>query len=249
MGFVTLDRMKDALLAEPVSDLERIVLLDMAVAVDDDTVIYTWGHERLARALGRQPGLKATKSALERVLSRLTARGLLVRTGEAHRGRHAEYTLAVLDLEGPRSERGPFFADPAEKGPRSGEERAPVQGRKGPGLSGAPLPVSLPVSLPGKRTSAEARNRPMSNGQASLLEDLRRMLGYDDAPALRTWGDADDLIREYWQEVERRKHNEEPFDGRTADLSPLGQRYARSRELWFPEDDHGQWATYRKETA
>lgn len=240
MGFATLDRMKDALLSVPVSQLERVVLLDMAVAVEDGSLVYTWGHERLARAIGKEPGTTAAKQALSgRILPSLSRKHLIRKAADSYRGRHAEYVLSVL--EGPTAARG--------MGNGLEGEWVTVSEGMGNAQTVTPLPVSLPVSLPGKRTSAEARNRPMSNGQASLLEDLRRMLGYDNAPALRTWGDADDLIREYWPEVERRRHNEEPFDGRTADLSPLGQRYARSRELWFPEDDHGQWATNREETA
>lgn len=63
MGFTTLDRMKDALLGVPVSPLERIVLLDMAVAVPDDGVpVYTWGHDRLARALGGSPAARRRRA-------------------------------------------------------------------------------------------------------------------------------------------------------------------------------------------
>lgn len=255
MGFATLDRMKDALLTEPVSTLERIVLLDMAVAVADDSPVYTWGHDRLARALGRQPGLKATKSALERVLSGLTARGLLVRTGNAHRGRHAEYSLAVLELEGPRSERGPFPADPAEKGPRFEGERAPVSGLMGPGLSGAPLPVSLPVSLPGnghRTRRPTAKDAPPTASQSAHLADLRAAVEgleteQERASIPATVQDADALIGLYRAEVHRRAHNGEPFDCPITDLSPDARRYYEDRGLadLFP----GQWATYREETA
>lgn len=255
MGFVTLDRMKEALLSAPVSPLERIVLLDMAVAVQDGAPTYTWGHDRLALALGREPGLKATKSALERVLSALTSRGLIVRTGAAHRGRHAEYRLAVLELKGPRSERGPFVAVPAEKGPRFEGERAPVFPVKGPGLSGAPLPVSLPVPLPGnghRTRRPTAKVAPPSAKQRAHLADLRAALEGLETERERVTGptstqEADDLIGLYRAEAHRRAHNGEPFDCPITDLSPDARRYYEGRGLadLFPDP----WVTEREETA
>lgn len=89
---------------------------------------------------------------------------------------------------------------------------------------------------PRKHASGEARERGVSKGQRAFIADLRRMLGLDGGPTLHAWEDADGLIREYWQEVERRRHNGEAFDGRIADLSPLGQQYARRHDLWFPDE-------------
>lgn len=258
MGFATLDRMKDALLSVPVSPLERIILLDMAVAVADDSPAYTWGHERLARALGRQPGQKATKSALERVLSGLTARGLLVRTADAHRGRHAEYSLAVLTLEGPRSDRGPFGADPAEKGPRSGGGWAPVSDLKGPGLSGAPLPESPPVSL--TRNSAER-----ADARIQRMTDAQRRNVSDALEAIAARCDAVDVLASRTAELAYldrltssarrpriaawaglRSHAEQPggdleYDPRLHDLLAAHGHVC--------DDCTDPWTTYQEETA
>lgn len=142
MGYKTHRQMSLATLGVGLPSLERAALLDMALAVEDGSLVYAWGHDRLALALDKEPGTKAAKRALERVLSSLIDRGLIVRTSRAYRGHNAEYTLTVLEGNGPRSERGPIVHVPAENGPRFEAEWAPVSDRMGPTLGGAPLPIT-----------------------------------------------------------------------------------------------------------
>lgn len=101
MGYKTHKRMGEALLRVKVPTMERVVLLDMALAVQDGSLVYSWGHDRLALAIGKEPGTPAAKQALSgRILPRLIERGLIHKTSEAHRGRHAEYVLSVLSDRG-----------------------------------------------------------------------------------------------------------------------------------------------------
>ena len=173
MGFTTAERMKRAMLTTALSPLERIVLLEMAYAVDDTAPVYSWGHERLALVLAKTPGTKAATRAVERVLSALRERGLIVLTAKPHRGRRAEYALTVLDenaplsvrgaLRGddepnaPRSERGALSDERDENGPRSGNEWTPVPARMDPGQTGVP-PLDTPLSTP--HTSAGELEEP-----------------------------------------------------------------------------------------
>lgn len=101
MGFKTHKQMGEALLRVKVPTMERVVLLDMALAVEDGSLVYSWGHDRLALAIGKEPGTPAAKQALSgRILPRLIERGLIRKTAEAHRGRRAEYVLSVLSDHG-----------------------------------------------------------------------------------------------------------------------------------------------------
>lgn len=172
MGFTTLERMKAALLDVAVTPLERIVLFDMAVAVDDDAPQYSWGHDRLALALGKAPGSKAATRAVDRVLSALRDRGLVTLTVKPHRGRRAEYALAVLDgnaprsdrgasrrvaeTKAPRSDRGPLAESDAENAPRSEPECTPVSDVMHPGQTGVPLPISLPTTPHSVQSASDA---------------------------------------------------------------------------------------------
>lgn len=236
MGFTTLERMKDALLTTTVSSLERIVLLDMATAVDDVAPVYSWGHDRLALALGKPPGTRAATRAVERVIGSLRARGLLVLTARPHRGRRAEYALALLDENAPRSERGAFGSrvthDAHENAPRSEHECTPVSDGMDPGQTGVPLPISLPRTPPGKRTASGARRRP-SKRQMIFVADLSRLL--DVAVEPQTFAEAHEFIREHWGEVQRRAHNGEAFGCSIAVLSPEARRYAREHALLLDE--------------
>lgn len=237
MGFTTLERMKDALLTTAVSPLERIVLLDMAIAVDDVAPVYSWGHDRLALALGKPPGTRAATRAVERVLGSLRSRGLLVLTARPHRGRRAEYALALLDENAPRSERGASVSRVThgvhENAPRSASECTPVSDGMHPGLGGVPLPTSLPRTPPGKRTASVAR-RPTKR-QAVFIADLCSMLALDD-PQPQRFADAHAFIGEHWQEVQRRAHNGEGVECSAADLSPEARRYAREYGLLLDDE-------------
>ncbi|WP_448712745.1 hypothetical protein [Microbacterium profundi] len=260
MGFVTYDRMKDALLSVPVSGLERTVLLDMAIAVLDEAPIYTWGHARLARALGKMPGTKATRSTLDRILSGLKARGLLVLVAKPHRGRSAEYALAVLNA--PRSERGPFDAEPvdnsgttAANAPRSGAECAPVSDAMRPGLTGAPLTTT---------TNSLTRNNTLARAAVPMTDAQRRNVA-DAFDAIADRCDSIDVLMILPAELAyldtlpadtRRKRiaawtglrsrAEQPGDGLEDDdrLHDLLAAHGHVRD-----DDTGPRATYREETA
>lgn len=239
MGYTTHRQMSLVTLGAGLPKLERAALLDMALAVEDGSLIYAWGHERLAVALDKEPGTKAAKRALERVLSSLIGKGMIVRTSRAHRGHNAEYRLAVLEGNGPRSERGPIVSASVENGPRSEAEWAPVLDRMGPGLGGAPLPThyqSTDVLKPPSRGRRE--DGPASPRQMAFIADLTRALDYE-FPSVESRDHAYDLIREYWHEMERRRAAGEPLDGSITDLSPAGQRYARRHGLTFTTREEG----------
>lgn len=99
MGFRDLAAMKRALAGRSVTAAERAVLLDMATALQG-SLRYSWGHDRLAEAIGKTPGTAAAKQALSgRIIPSLIAKGLIVKVADAHRTRRAVYDLAVLHAE------------------------------------------------------------------------------------------------------------------------------------------------------
>ncbi|QMU98210.1 hypothetical protein FVO59_14215 [Microbacterium esteraromaticum] len=245
MGFTTLERMKSALLTTTVTSLERAVLLDMAIAVDDDAPLYTWGHDRLALAIGKTPGTPAAKQALSvRILPSLISKGLIRKRSAAHRGHRAEYELLVLGDpgmgNGSRSGMGNGFDDDVsrvthgEHGMGNGSEGEWVTVSEGMGNAQTvtPLPISLPPSPTGKRIARAAR-RP-SDRQMVFASDIAHLL--DVAAEPQTSAEAAEFIRENWPEIERRAHNGEPFDCSIADLSPATRRYARERGLLLNDE-------------
>lgn len=176
MGYATHKRMSYSLLGAGLPTMERIVLLDMALAVEEGSLIYAWGHERLAVALDKEPGTKAAKRALERVLSSLVDKGLIVRTSRAYRGHNAEYRLTVAEGNGPHSERGPVFTEAAENGPRFEAEWAPVSEGLGPTLGGAPLPTHYRSTDTGHNNALPRRS--MTNPQReNVLDALLAVAG------------------------------------------------------------------------
>lgn len=250
MGFTTLERMKSALLTTTVTSLERTVLLDMATAVDDGSLIYSWGHDRLALAIGKTPGTTAAKSALtRRILPSLISKGLLRKTSDAHRGHRAEYELVVLTNAGMDTASGSGMGtgsvesddDPMSRvthavtgmGTGSEAEWVPVSSGMGTGLTGTPLPTSLPSSATGKRIASAAR-RP-SDRQMVFVSDIARML--DIVAEIHTSHEASEFIRENWPEIERRVRNGEPFECALTDLSPATHRYARAHGLLLSESE------------
>ncbi|MGZ0066685.1 hypothetical protein [Microbacterium arborescens] len=266
MGYKTHRQMSLATLGVGLPTLERAALLDMALAVEDGSLTYGWGHERLAVALDKEPGTKAAKRALERVLSSLIDKGLIVRTSRAHRGHNAEYRLAVLEGNGPRSERGPIVAPPVENGPRFEAEWAPVSDRKGPTLGGAPLPITTPNT--DAHNSASARWR-MTDAQRRNVVDALSAIAhrshYIDVMAFRdrelayldslTFEERDDRIGT-WAGLRSRAMNDGDEDlvedERLHDLLEAhGFVYVSSERAW-PTRIPGQpeaWTDHREESA
>lgn len=166
MGFASLERMKGALLTTTVTSLERMVLLDMAIAVDDDSPIYSWGHDRLALAIGKTPGTTAAKSALtRRIFPSLISKGLIRKVSDAHRGHRAEYELLVLDGPGMGTGSDEIGHEQMSRvthteqrmGTGADNEWVPVSEGMGTGLSGTPLPTSLPRT-PTSRVHRDAKH-------------------------------------------------------------------------------------------
>lgn len=122
MGFPDLAKMKRAIRSEHVTTLERAVLLDMATA-SADGISYRFGWGRLAEALGKEPGSKAAKRSLERLIGSLIAKGFITQTHRASRHTPAEYRLNLL---------APAPVDNSAMGPGSGTQWAPVLGVYGP---------------------------------------------------------------------------------------------------------------------
>lgn len=79
---------------------------------------------------------------------------------------------------------------------------------------------------------------PASPRQLAFIADLTRALDFE-FPSVESRDHADDLIREYWHEMERRRAAGEPLDGSITDLSPAGQRYARRHGLTFTTREEG----------
>lgn len=230
--------MKSALLTTTVTSLERAVLLDMATAVVDGSLTYSWGHDRLALAIGKVPGSPAAKQALSvRILPSLIAKGLIRKRSDAHRGHRAEYELVVLEI-GNGGVDSAFAECSPEQGMGNGCELQWVTVSDGMGNGGRyPSNKTPPTTAPVKRTASGAR-RPSSR-QVAFIDDLRLLLGLDDLEpvSLDTREDADAFIGEYWQEVERRAHNGEAFDCAAADLSLVTRRYAREHGLLLAEPE------------
>lgn len=130
MGYRHLAGMKRALVGQPVTSLERLVLHDMAAA-SADGITYAFGWDRLAEAIGKEPGSKAAERALERVIPSAIAKGFISRTRKGGNGRTAVYRLDVIAPDGevaPRSE--------ARVAPRSGPSSPPVSGELPPAQTG-----------------------------------------------------------------------------------------------------------------
>lgn len=138
MGYRTHRQMSLAILGAGLSSMERTVLLDMALAVEDGSLTYSWGHERLALAIGKQPGTPAAKQALShRILPSLINKRMISRTTDAHRGHRAEYELSVLrDAAMGNGPEGEWVTVPA-------------------GMGNAQTVTPLPISLP---THSDSRN-------------------------------------------------------------------------------------------
>lgn len=99
MGYVELASMKTALIDRTdihLTGQERIVLLDMAIAVPAGSVLYEFGWDRLALALGKVPGTKAAERALERLTLSLRNKNVISRTRPGGNGRTAQYKLDLL---------------------------------------------------------------------------------------------------------------------------------------------------------
>jgi hypothetical protein len=165
--------LKQILLDVDVTPYERAVLLDMATAVVEGSTRYTWGHDRLAGALGKRPRTTAAKRALSgRIIPSLVRKGLIAVAEKAHPGRNAEYELLVLH-EGWE----PVATESAGKAPMTHpgmgtgleQEWVPVSTNNGyrfgagmgTGLSGTPAPSSAPSSAPIKqrRCNSDLRRR------------------------------------------------------------------------------------------
>lgn len=240
MSHAEVDLMKERLLDIPVTQTERIVLLDMAAALARGTTSYTWGHDRLARAIGKRPGTPAAKQALSgRILPSLTAKGLIHKTSDAYPGHNAEYDVSVL----------------------SGREWVTVSEEMGNGSDaewvtdseamGNAQTVTPPSTTPPPNSDIPHQERPselaalqsqyrLSERQATLLRDLDLLGGNPDPrPELATWigslssASADQEIREAYRAVPRGHEYRGPVrgDARYEDLSPDGRRWADARGI------------------
>ncbi|MGY1551584.1 hypothetical protein ACW5CM_07330 [Microbacterium sp. A588] len=169
--------MKTALLTTTTTPLERTVLLDMAVAVNDDALVYSWGHDRLAQAIGKAPGSTAAKQALSvRILPSLIAKGLISVKSAAHRGHRAEYELLVLQQPemgngsrgGARPPMSRVTHDEAEMGNGSESKRVTVP----EGMGNAhryPSTYSLPIT-PTSRAQRDASRADDADDVVSAIE-------------------------------------------------------------------------------
>lgn len=145
MGYAEVAAMKERLLSTPVTALERVVLLDMATAVADGSTVYTWGHDRLALAIDKEPRSVAAKRALSgRVFPSLIRKGLVRQTASAHRARRAEYDLVVLHGMGTGQP-----VDNSGMGTGLDPEWVPVLDVMGTAQTGTPPPISPPTPAPG----------------------------------------------------------------------------------------------------
>lgn len=99
MGYLELEQVKDALLDRDdvhLTGQERTVLLDMAAALRHATVVYEFGWDRLAKAIGKSPGTKAAERAMERIMLGLRTKGVIERIRVGGNGRTARYDILLL---------------------------------------------------------------------------------------------------------------------------------------------------------
>lgn len=242
MGFKTAERMKDALLTTTVSWAERVVLLEMGYAVDDNAPVYSWGRDRLARALGKTPGTTAATSAVDRVLGALRKREHIALIAKPHRGRRAVYALSVLDAANAhRSDRRPFDESDHENAHRSDAESTSVSSGMHIAQTDVPLTIStdnsdMKAHRFASRADEQSKTRAATSSQRRFIDDLRSLLDIDDDVIVESTEDADALIRDYWQQIEHRRFRDEPLSGRLADLSPAARRYVREHGLTLDSD-------------
>ncbi|KTS91874.1 hypothetical protein NS183_01825 [Microbacterium testaceum] len=172
MGHREVAAMKARLLRADVTTLERLVLLDMAAALADGSTIYSWGHDRLALAIGKEPGSKAAKSALSvRVLPSLIDKGLLKLRSAAHRSRRAEYDVLVLAEMGTDQP-----VDKSGMGTGSKPEWVPVSGAMGSGQTDTPATLPAPIPAPGSEEHPNHhRHEPNALAALTRLASERRL--------------------------------------------------------------------------
>ena len=171
--------MKERLLHVDVTSLERVVLLDMAAALEGGSTVYTWGHDRLALAIGKEPRSVAAKRALSgRIFPSLVTKGLVKQTSAAHRSRRAEYEVLVLAAMGTGQP-----VDNSGMGTGFEHEWVPVSDAMGTAQTGTPAPTTAPTPPPG-REKPNHRHEPNATSALSRLVAERR-LPFDVGELLR----------------------------------------------------------------
>lgn len=179
MGHAEVATMKERLLHADVTPLERAVLLDMAAALEDGSTVYSWGHDRLALAIGKEPRSAAAKSALSvRILPSLIDKKMLKLRSGAHRSRRAEYDVLALA--------GMGIGQPVDNsgmGIGSDREWVSVSGGMGIAQTGTPAPPTAP-------TPARGRERPIHRHEPNARSALARIVSERRLPF-----DVDELLR------------------------------------------------------
>lgn len=172
MGHREVAAMKTHLLRAGVTSLERLVLLDMAAALEDGSTVYSWGHDRLALAIGKEPGSQAAKSALSvRILPSLIGKGLIRLRAAAHRSRRAEYDVLPLAAMGTGQP-----VDKSAMGTGPEPEWVSVSGEMGTSQTGTPAPLTAPTPAPGcVKPSNGHRHEPNARAALTRLTTERHL--------------------------------------------------------------------------
>jgi hypothetical protein len=188
------------------------------------------GQELIARESGQSP--RAVRAALKRlievglveVLSRGTKQGNRYRVG-------ARPTLPIAASHAAISSASaaPVPAPPAtDSGTSCLSIEAPGAYEVDPEKKTQEVDPDLKPPSRGRR----ADDAPASPRQLAFIADLTRALDYE-FPSVESREHANDLITEYWHEMESRRARGVPLDGSLTDLSPAGQRYARRHGFTF----------------
>ncbi|WJM16026.1 helix-turn-helix domain-containing protein [Microbacterium arborescens] len=194
------------------------------------------GQDLIARESGQSP--RAVRAALKRlievglveVVSRGTKQGNRYRVGMrpplSIPASPAAFTSAPTDT---------IPAPPAsDSGTSCLSIEAPDAYEVDPGKKTQEVDPLLKPPSRGRRLD----DLPASPRQLAFIGDLTRALDYE-FPSVESREHANDLITEYWHEMERRRAEGEPLDGSITDLSPAGQRYARRHGLTFTDREEG----------
>lgn len=194
------------------------------------------GQDLIARESGQSP--RAVRAALKRLIE--VGLVQVVSRGTKQGNRYRVGMRPSLSIAAPPAEKllTPDVTIPASPASDSGIScpsiEAPDAYEVDPGKKTQEVDPSLKPPSRGRRVD----DLPASPRQLAFIADLTRALDYE-FPGVESREHANGLIREYWREMERRRAEREPLDGSITDLSPAGQRYARSHGLTFTDRKAG----------
>lgn len=194
------------------------------------------GQDLIARESGQSP--RAVRAALKRLIEvglvEVVSRG--TKQGNRYRvGARPALSFPAPHAAIPSTPGGSIPASPASD---SGTSCLPIEAPGAYEVDPVKKTQEVDPLLKPPSRGRRADDSPASPRQLAFIADLTRALDYA-FPSVESRDHADDLIREYWHEMERRRAGGEPLDGSITDLSLAGQRYARRHGLTFTIREEG----------